>query len=246
MCLASRSRFAQTATSCGSPYETEKVSTRKSSASRPTTETGSLGSFADSATARAKGMFFSNSAWISDSSSGKSKPNAAVLFGHPLVVGDRVRRGLARRHLGREAEGSVLLLHVRVGVAVRRVQLGRDVGVVAGDGGVRVVADHRLVDHVVRRRRGDLPADAVQQQFGRRVVVHQELRGDVGEQLVERLRLGFGCRRGTAVRVARRVGRRALVVVAPPGRVIAVQVDAVAVVTSPSPSLSRRFLRQRR
>ncbi len=41
---------------------------------RPTTDTGSSGSRADLATASAKGMFFSNSAWTSSSSSGNSKP----------------------------------------------------------------------------------------------------------------------------------------------------------------------------
>ena len=50
------------------------MSTRKSSASRPTTDSGSSGSSADFATDSANGMFFSNSACTSPSSSGNSKP----------------------------------------------------------------------------------------------------------------------------------------------------------------------------
>ena len=45
----------------------------KSGAVRPTTETGSSGSSADWAVAMANGMFFSNSACTSSSSSGKMK-----------------------------------------------------------------------------------------------------------------------------------------------------------------------------
>ena len=41
---------------------------------RPTEDTGSSGSRADFARERANGMFFSNSAWIRPSSSGKLKP----------------------------------------------------------------------------------------------------------------------------------------------------------------------------
>ena len=67
-------RLATTATVCGSPYDTSKESTWKSAALRSTTEAGSSGSAADSATESANGMFFSNSAWISCSSSGKLKP----------------------------------------------------------------------------------------------------------------------------------------------------------------------------
>ena len=52
------------------------MSTRKFSARRPTTDSGSSGSSADLATEIANGMFFSNSAWISPSSSGKLKPLA--------------------------------------------------------------------------------------------------------------------------------------------------------------------------
>ena len=47
---------------------------RMSSASRPTTDSGSSGSSAERATDSANGMLRSNSAWISASSSGKSKP----------------------------------------------------------------------------------------------------------------------------------------------------------------------------
>ncbi len=71
--------FAVTATGCVVPCETAKGSETRSAAVRGlpsslTTETGSSGSWADLATDRANGMFFSNSAWISSSSSGKLKP----------------------------------------------------------------------------------------------------------------------------------------------------------------------------
>ena len=66
--------MAVTATVWGSPYETSNESTTKFGVSMPTTDTGSSGSAADLATARANGMFFSNSAWISPSSSGKLNP----------------------------------------------------------------------------------------------------------------------------------------------------------------------------
>ena len=58
------------------------MSTRKSSAVRPTTDTGSSGSAADSATDSANGMFFSNSACTSSSSSGKLKPLAQSSASH--------------------------------------------------------------------------------------------------------------------------------------------------------------------
>jgi hypothetical protein len=59
-----------TATVCGLPYETAKLSTWKLGALRSTTETGLSGSRAERATDNANGMFFSNSAWISASESG--------------------------------------------------------------------------------------------------------------------------------------------------------------------------------
>ena len=58
-----------------------------------------------------------------------------ALVGLPLVVRVGGRRRRAGRHLGREAERAVQLLHVRVGVAVGGVELGREVRVVARDGG---------------------------------------------------------------------------------------------------------------
>jgi hypothetical protein len=74
MCRPRIARLATTATVCGSPKETSNVSTRKFSARRPMTDSGSSGSSADSATDSANGMFFSNSCWTSASSSGKLKP----------------------------------------------------------------------------------------------------------------------------------------------------------------------------
>ena len=58
------------------------MSTRKSSASRPTTDTGSAGSSAEEATDNANGMLFSNSAWTSSSSSGNSKPEPQSAASH--------------------------------------------------------------------------------------------------------------------------------------------------------------------
>ncbi len=68
------SRSAVTATGWLVPCETAKGSATRSGASSPLNVTGSAGSSADSATERAKGMFFSNSSVISRSSSGKLKP----------------------------------------------------------------------------------------------------------------------------------------------------------------------------
>ena len=67
-------RLATTATSCVVPWETEKGSLTRSAAWRPTEDNGSSGSSADLASDSANGMFFSYSAWIRPSSSGKLKP----------------------------------------------------------------------------------------------------------------------------------------------------------------------------
>ena len=67
---------------------------------------------------------------------------------------------------------------VRVGVAVGGVELGGDVRVVSIDRRILVRAGHRFVDHIVRRRRADLPANAVEQQLRCGVVVDEELEPD--------------------------------------------------------------------
>ena len=153
---------------------------------------------------------------------------ARAVLGDPLVVGHRVGRGLAGRHLRREAQGPVLHLRMGVGVAVGRVELGRDVGVIAGYCRVVVRADHGFVDHVVRRRRVDLPADPVEQELRRGVVVDEELEPHVGEQAVQRLGLRLGARARATVGVTGGVRRGALVVPAPLDREVPVQVHAVA------------------
>ena len=153
---------------------------------------------------------------------------ARAVLRQPLVVGVDRGRDLAGGHLRREPEGAVLHLHVRIGVAVGGVELGGDVRVVARDGRVVVVAGERPIDDIVGRRGGHLVPDAVEQQLGRGVVVDEEVEVDAGEQCVERLRLRLAVGRRPAVGVAHRVGRGALVVVAPVGGEVAVEVDAVA------------------
>lgn len=154
--------------------------------------------------------------------------DAAAVAGLPLVSGIDRARGLARRHLRRERQGVVGGVGVLGGLAVGGVQLGRDVGVVARHRRIRVVAGHGLVDGVVGGRCRHLPARAVQQQLGGRVVVDEELEADPVHEAVECGGLGLGPRRRAAVRLAARLRRRALVVVAPAGRVVAVEVDPVA------------------
>ena len=75
-------RRAVTATVCGSPYDTEKLSTSKSGTVRPTTDTGTSGDRAERAVARAKGRFFWNSACTRPSSSGNVKTLAQSSAAH--------------------------------------------------------------------------------------------------------------------------------------------------------------------
>ena len=65
------------------------------------------------------------------------------------------------------------------------------------------------------------------------MVVDVELEADAVEQAVEGLRLGLGRRGRAPVRLAGEVGRRALVVVAPLGLVVAVGVDTVGIGDDP-------------
>ena len=195
--------------------------------SRPSNVTGSSGSTADSRHAEGERDVLLELGLDQRLVVGEVEHALAVGW-VPLVVGVHGRRRPARRHLRREAERAERLVHVHFRLAVDHVELGADVGVVPGHCRALVVADHRLGDHVVGRGGGDLPADSVEQQLGRAVVVDEELRGGPLEQCDEGLRLGFGRRGRAVVRVARRVGGGALLVVAPARREVAVEVDAVA------------------
>ena len=116
---------------------------------------------------------------------------------------------------------------VGVGVAVGGVELGGDVGVVAGHRRLLVVAGHRLVDDVVRGRGAHLPARAVEEQLGGGVVVDEELEAHPPESSSSASVSGSEPARARG-RSRRGVRRGALVVVAPLGREVAVQVDTVA------------------
>ncbi|WP_372506679.1 hypothetical protein [Actinomadura madurae] len=119
---------------------------------------------------------------------------AAAVARLPRVVRVLVRGGGAGRHLRRDRQGAVGVVREAVGLAVRGVELRAELGRVAGDGRVVDVAEERVVDRVVRAAGEGLPADAVQQQLRRRVVVDQVGRP---EPLVEadlRRRLGLGRR----------------------------------------------------
>ena len=113
------------------------------------------------------------------------------------------------------------------GLAVGGVELGGLVGVVARDRRLLVVTGLGLEDQVVGRAGRHLPADAVEQQLGGGVVVDLVGEADASHQAVQRPRLRLGGRGLAAVGLAavRRGGP--LVVVAPAGRPVAVEVDAV-------------------
>jgi hypothetical protein len=193
---------------------------------RPTGETGSSGSCADCAIAIAYGRFFATSWLISVSSSGKLEAAAAVRRIPGVVrVGGRDR--LARGHLRRLGQRPEAVLHVPVGVAVGRVELGAELRDVPRHGRLVGIPEDRLVDEVVRARGERLPADAMQQQLGGGVPVDRELRPDPGVEADLGLRLRLGSRGRTAVGLAGRVRGRALVVVAPLVGEVAVEVDAV-------------------
>ena len=135
-----------------------------------------------------------------------------------LVVGEHEAGARRRPRRARACRRSVPA--VRVGVvgrlAVGDVQrVGRLARVEARDRRVGVGAAERHVDRVVGVERPDLPALRVQQPLAERVQVRLELRLDAVDQALHRPRLGL--RRGArpAVGLVGRVGRRALVVVAP-------------------------------
>ena len=146
-------------------------------------------------------------------------------------------RGVRHVELRRPGQGVGGLVEVVVGLAVGRVELGADVRVVgvgralavALDRRVRIGAGQGAVDRVVGRVGLDLEADRVEQQLRGRVVVDVHLEADPVDQLLERLRLRLGAGAGAAVGLAREVARRALVVVVPVRREVAVRVDAVLV-----------------
>lgn len=85
-----------------------------------------------------------------------------------------------------------------------------------------------LQGDVVRGVRGDLPADAVEEEFGRGVVVDAVGEADALLEGVQGLGLGLGVRARAAVGLAGGVGGGTLVVVAPLVGEVAVEVDAVA------------------
>ena len=161
---------------------------------------------------------FSNSAWISASSSGNTKPAPGVPLAELGRVGDRARAGVGV--VGRLAVGDV-------------ERVGRLARVEARDRRLRPpVPRHRCrrghVDRVVRVERADLPALRVQQPLAERVQVRLELRLDAVDQALHRPGLGLRGGARTAVGLVGRVRRRPLVVVAPVLGEVAVRIDAVA------------------
>ncbi len=153
--------------------------------------------------------------------------DALAVLSPPRVVRDGVADGLAGRHLRGEAQRPVRTVHVLVRVAVRGVQLGGQVRVVTGHRWAGVGAGQRLVHQVVRGRRVHLESGPVQQQLGRGVVVHVEGEAHPLGEAVQGAGLRLGRRTGSAVGLARRLRRRALVVEAPVGREVPVGVDPV-------------------
>ncbi len=148
------------------------------------------------------------------------------------------------RALGREAERAVDAVGVVERVAVRDVELRRQVRVepvagdvphlvvlverLVGDRRLGVVTGERLEDRVVGRRRVLLEAVRPQQQLGRRVVVLLEGEVDPVLQALDRRRLGLGVRARAAIGLGGGVVGRALLVEAPVRREVPVRVDAVA------------------
>ena len=172
-------------------------------------------------------MWRRNSAWMSASTSWNSKPGDV--------------RDVRLRALGGVGEDAVGVGVVGQ-VAVGDVELGADVGIeaVAVDhpvvgGSVVAVGDRRAVvvarigleELVVRGRRVLLEAVRPQQQLGRGVVVLVEDEVDHAPELLDRLGLGLGVRARPAIGLRQEVVAGALVVVAPVGGVVAVDVDAV-------------------
>ena len=163
---------------------------------------GASGSCADLATAIAYGKFFWTSGAISASSSGNSKPLPQSSGSH-ASSGSTAEADSQVDISGVCGQRAERLVHVPVGLAVRRVELGAELRDVAGHRRRVDVADDRLVDQVVGARGQRLPADAVEQQLGGRVPVDRVLRPDPVEQPDLRLRLGLGAGRRAAVRLAR-------------------------------------------
>ena len=176
---------------------------------------------------------FSNSAWTSASSSGKTKPQPVAALLELRRPGERAGAACGRSRSSRRSS--------------RRARRTLMPGSKPAIAGFVEVPGERVVDRVVRRRRPDLPALRVQQERAERVVVDLERGVDPVEQRraspasrAPRPRPGRGTCRSTET------AGRALVVVVPVLRVVAVRVDAVADLVVPLPLLSRRFLRHRR
>jgi hypothetical protein len=121
-------------------------------------------------------------------------------------------------------------------LAVRHVELGAKVGVVAAHGGV-VVVERRGIgavrpgegdeDRIVIGGPVDLESVRIQEQFRGRVVVDEEHGLHAAHQAIEGSRLGLRVRRRPAVRLVAGIRRAALVVIAPAGREVPVRIDSV-------------------
>jgi hypothetical protein len=94
---------------------------------------------------------------------------------------------------------------------------------------VVVVAGQLRPKPLVGRRRLDLPALGIEDQLGERVVVDLERRPGPLDEAAQRLDLGLGRRAAAKEGLRARLGRRALEVVVPLRRPVAVRVDAVDV-----------------
>ncbi len=139
--------------------------------------------------------------------------------------------GRGGRALGRERDRLVRVVHVVVQVTVGGVEVRPHARVRVRDRRVRLLgAGDRAEDRLVRLVGVELPAGRPQQQRAVGVVVLVPGEADPPHEAVERLGLGLGGRAGAAVCLRRRDRARALVVVAPVRRVVAVRVDAVDVV----------------
>jgi hypothetical protein len=147
----------------------------------------------------------------------------------PLVVGEHeAGAGHALAQFGRVRDRPGLLVGVVGRLTVGHVQrVGGLSGVEAGDGGVGVGAARRHVDGVVGVKAAGLPALGVQEPLAVGVDVRLEPRLDPVDEALHGLGLRLGRRARAAVRLARGVGRRALVVVTPMGVEVTVRVDTV-------------------
>ncbi len=143
--------------------------------------------------------------------------------------------GVREVHLGHPGQDPEAAVSMVDGVAVGDVELGGDVGVIgerrprrsAGDRRLLVSARQRPVDRVVGGLGLDLERRRVEEQLGGRVVVDHQLEAHPPHQPVQGPGLGLGGRLGPAVGLRVEVRGGALLVVVPPGREVAVQIDSI-------------------